>query len=78
MNPDDVADGPPDDMRQTLLSLYVLTPYRGDSPTPSDAQRLASMIRLYDPKNDDIDGGSDDPPSPTHDDRINTDRPPRL
>ncbi len=48
--PDDVADGPPDDMRQTLLSLYVLPPYRGDSPTLSDAQRLASIIRLYDSK----------------------------
>jgi hypothetical protein len=54
MNPDDVADGPPDDMRQTLLSLYVLPPYRGDSPTPSDAQRLVSMIRLYYPKNNNI------------------------
>ena len=70
MDPDDVAGGLPDDMRHTLLSLYVLPPYKGEEPTPSEAQRLASMIRLYDPENDDADGGEDDPPSP----RINTDR----
>ncbi len=44
--------GPPYDMRQTLLSPYVLPPYRGDNPTPSDAQRLALKIRHNDSKND--------------------------
>jgi hypothetical protein len=48
--PDEMAGGLPDDMRQTLLSLYALPPYRGDTPTPSDAHRLAFMIRLYDPE----------------------------
>ena len=48
-DPDEWAASLPDAMVATLLSLYVLPPHKGDDLPPSDAQRLASMIRLYDP-----------------------------
>jgi hypothetical protein len=74
-DPKETASNLSDKMRQTLLSLYVLPPHRGDSPPPSDAQRLASMIRLCYPENEEVEGENDDPPSLPRSECINTDRP---
>jgi hypothetical protein len=36
-------------LHPTLLGLYALPPHRGSDAPPSDFQRLASTIKLYDP-----------------------------
>ena len=61
-------------LHPTLLGLYSLPPHRGNDAPPSDFQRLATTIQLYDPSPPVASAAP--PPQPNGGGAINISRPP--